>query len=167
MAGPTGARPENNKTKSQETHVTEQDILAIFHKNTNPCLHTLGGGIVGFDVATDTATMQWTATRAHCHSVDHNPRGGIVQGGIVTGWIDAAMAHACMGKSRFTVAVPSLEIKVSFLLAAHPGQYRSTGWISRWGKSIAFLEGELRDMDGELIARASSTAALRTIKPTG
>lgn len=147
--------------------MTEQDIIATFRNNINPCLRTLGGGIVAFDAATDTTTMEWQATEAHCHSVQGHPRGGIVQGGFVTGWIDAAMAHACIAKSRFTVAVPSLEIKVSFLLAAHPGAYRSTGWITRWGKSIAFLEGELRDMEGQLIARASSTAALRAIRPAG
>lgn len=147
------------------TSVTEQDIISTFHNNINPCLRTLGGGIVAFDPQTDTATMEWTATSDHCHSVEGNPRGGIVQGGIVTGWIDAAMAHACIAKSRFTVAVPSLEIKVSFLLAAHPGKYRSIGWITRWGKSIAFLEGELRDMDGQVVARASSTAALRPMRP--
>ena len=148
----------------QETPVTEQEILQTFRKNVNPCLRTLGGGIAGYNVETETTTMEWTATQDHCHSVVGHPRGGIVQGGIVTGWIDAAMAHACIAKSRFTVMVPSLEIKVSFLLAAHPGKYRSTGWITRWGRSIAFLEGELRDMDGELIARASSTAALRPLK---
>ncbi|MFC0283975.1 PaaI family thioesterase [Camelimonas abortus] len=144
--------------------MTEQEIIAAFRANANPCLQTLGGGIVAFDSRTDTATMEWTATTAHCHSVAGHPKGGVVQGGIVTGWIDAAMAHACIAKSRFTVAVPSLEIKVSFLLSAHPGKYRSMGWITRWGRSVAFLEGELRDMDGALIARASSTAALRPLR---
>lgn len=144
--------------------MTEQDIIATFRKNVNPCLRTLGGGIVSFNPETDTTVMEWTATQDHCHSVAGHPRGGVVQGGFVTGWIDAAMAHACIAKSRFTVVVPSLEIKVSFLLAAHPGVYRSTGWITRWGRSVAFLEGELRDMDGQLIARASSTAALRPMK---
>lgn len=160
FAGPQARLHDRDKG----THVTEQDIIATFRNNLNPCLQTLGGGIVSFDTETDTTVMEWTATRDHCHSVTGNPRGGVVQGGIVTGWIDAAMAHACIAKSRFTVAVPSLEIKVSFLLAAHPGVYRSTGWITRWGRSIAFLEGELRDMDGQLIARASSTAALRPLK---
>ena len=75
-----------------------------------------------------------------------------------------AMAHACVAKSVFTVGVPSLEIKVSFLSAASPGLYRSYGWVVKWGRSVAFLEGELRDEDGALIARASSTAALRHLK---
>lgn len=144
--------------------VTEQQIIETFRNNANPCLATLGGGIVAFDAEHDLCTMQWTATRDHCHSVQGHPKGGIVQGGFVTGWLDAAMAHACIAKSKFTVAVPSLEIKVSFLLAAHPGVYRSRGWITRWGRSIGFMEGELLDEDGQVIARASSTAALRPLK---
>ena len=143
----------------------EQELLAKFRLRPPPALKTLGGGtVVAFDAATDRLTMRWTATPDHCHSIDGHPKGGIVQGGFVTGWLDAAMAHACVAKSGFTVAVPSLEIKVSFLEAAHPGDYLSTGWITRWGKSIAFLEADLRDADARLIARASSTAALRVLQ---
>lgn len=139
-------------------------MLARFAATRTPVLETLGGRVVAFDKALERLTMQWHAQERHCHSVDGHPRGGIVQGGIITGWIDSAMAHCCVAKSLFSVAVPSLEIKVTFLTPAHPGIYRSYGSIVRWGRSIAFLEGELRDEDGALIARASSTAALRHFK---
>ncbi len=145
--------------------MTEQEILEGFRVNPNPCIATLGSGrIVSFDTATDVCVIEWTATQAHCHSVKGHPRGGIVQGGFVTGWLDAAMAHACVAKSRFTMGIPSLEIKVSFLLAAYPGIYRSKGWITRWGRSIAFLEGELTDSENRVIARASSTVAPRPLR---
>lgn len=146
--------------------MTEEEILAVFARTQPPVLETLGGRVVGYDRALERVTMQWTAERRHCHSIEGNPKGGIVQGGIVTGWIDSAMAHACVAKSAFTVGVPSLEIKVSFLAPAHPGVYRSYGWIARWGRSVAFLEGELRDEEGGLIARATSTAALKHLKKT-
>ena len=141
--------------------MTEDEILAVFARTKPPVLETLGGRVVAYDKALERVTMQWTAETRHCHSVEGHPMGGIVQGGIV---IDSAMAHACVAKSAFTVGVPSLEIKVSFLSAASPGLYRSYGWIVKWGRSIAFLEGELRDEAGHLIARASSTAALRHLK---
>ena len=147
-----------------DKRVTEEEILAVFSRTKPPVLDTLGGRVVAYDKALERVTMQWTAETRHCHSVEGHPKGGIVQGGIVTGWIDSAMAHACVAKSVFTVGVPSLEIKVSFLAAASPGIYRSYGWIAKWGRSVAFLEGELRDEDGHLIARASSTAALRHLK---
>ncbi|HMN72171.1 MAG TPA: PaaI family thioesterase [Rhodoblastus sp.] len=144
--------------------MTEDEILAVSARTNPPVLDTLGGRVVAYDKALERVTMQWTAETRHCHSVEGHPRGGIVQGGIVTGWIDSAMAHACVAKSAFTVGVPSLEIKVSFLSAASPGLYRSYGWIAKWGRSVAFLEGELRDEEGALIARATSTAALRHLK---
>ena len=109
-------------------------------------------------------TTQWLAETRHCQSVVGHPRGGIVQGGIVTGWLDASMASACIVRGEFGVAVPSLEIKVTFLLPAHPGLYRGEGWIVRWGRSVAFMEAELFDAEGEVIARASSTAAIRHLK---
>ena len=151
--------------KDWGNRVTEAEILAQFARARPPILDTFGGGVVAYDRALDDRiTMQWTAETRHCHSVEGHPRGGIVQGGVIAGWMDSAMAHACVAKSAFTVGVPSLELKVSFLSPAHPGIYRSYGWIIRWGRSVAFMEAELRDEEGALIARASSTAALRHLK---
>ena len=135
-------------------------IVAQFNANPAPALGTLGGGVIGFDNEAERITMQWSATQAHCHSIPGHPKGGVVQGGFVTGWLDSAMAHACIAKSRFTIEVPTLEIKVSFLRPAHPGLYRSFGWITRWGRRIAFTEAELRNDADEVVARASSTAAI-------
>jgi uncharacterized protein (TIGR00369 family) len=81
----------------------------------------------------------------------------------VTGWLDTAMACACIARSTFTLAVPSLEIKVSFLAPAHPGVYVARGWIQRWGRTVVFLEAELHDTAGKLIATASSTALLTPV----
>ena len=144
--------------------MTEEEIIARFHANDNPAITTLGAQIVAYDRPLGRVTLLCNASRAHCHSVQGHPKGGIVQGGFVTGWLDAAMAHACIARSEFAVAVPSLEIKVSFLLPAHPGVYHAYGWITRWGKRISFMEAELRDEHGTVIARSSSTAALAPLK---
>lgn len=144
--------------------MTEEEILARFRANKNPAIATLGLEAVSYDKPLGRMTLLCRATRDHCHSVEGHPKGGIVQGGFVTGWLDAAMAHACVARSEFAVAVPSLEIKVSFLLPAHPGLYHAYGWITRWGRRISFMEAELRDEQGTVIARASSTAALAHLK---
>lgn len=146
--------------------MTEEEIIAAFHATENPCLVTLGGKPIAYDTEKSRVTILCRPERQHCHSL-HHPGGGIVQGGFVTGWLDAAMAHACIAKSEFTVAVPSLEIKVSFLLPAHPGTYYAHGWVVRMGKRIAFMEGELLSEDGQVIARASSTAALAVAHDAG
>jgi uncharacterized protein (TIGR00369 family) len=126
-----------------------------------PAWALLGIGTIAYEEAASRVMLELHAEQRHCHSVAGHPRGGIVQGGVVTGWLDAAMATACLVSGEDPIAVASLEIKVSFLLAAHPGIYRSYGRVIRRGRSIGFMEAELRDAKDVLIATASSTAALR------
>ncbi|HEX2888216.1 PaaI family thioesterase [Vineibacter terrae] len=146
--------------------MTDEEILHRFNTYPQPASTTLGAEVLDIDTSAGKVTLRCTATREHCHSVDWNPKGGIVQGGFVTGWLDAAMATACIARAKFAVSVPSLEIKVSFLAPAHPGIYLAKGWIQRWGRTIAFLEGDLRDTTGKLIATASSTAMLAPLPAT-
>ncbi|MCB1645665.1 MAG: PaaI family thioesterase [Pseudomonadales bacterium] len=89
----------------------------------------------------------------HCHAV--------AQGGYVTAWIDMAMARAVFATSDEDIGCNTLELKVSFYLPALVGQrLLAEGWVVRKGRSIAFLEGELRDEQGVVLARATSTAKL-------
>ena len=104
------------------------------------------------------AVLHYRATRAMCHS------GGIVQGGFITGWIDAAMAHAVMAATGHEFSPLSLEIKVSFLQSAGPGLAVAEAWIERRGRSTAFLEGLIRNEAGDVLAKASSTVKLVPIK---
>ena len=55
--------------------------------------------------------------------------GGVVQGGFVTGWIDAAMARAAMCVTDFQQTPMSLEIKVSFFSPATPRILVAEAWI--------------------------------------
>ncbi|MBS0472328.1 MAG: PaaI family thioesterase [Proteobacteria bacterium] len=107
------------------------------------------------------AVLHYRARMDQCHS------GGIVQGGFVTGWIDAAMAHLVMAKTDYQFSPLSLEIKVSFLKSASPGLIVAEAWIERMGKSTAFLEGCIRNEAGEVLAKASSTVKLVAMKRAG
>lgn len=126
-----------------------------------PAWTLLGIGAIAYDQALNRVVIEWNAEQRHCHSVEGHAKGGIVQGGVVTGWLDVAMAAACLLSGEPGIAVASLEIKVSFLLPAHPGLHRAYGRVIRRGRSIGFMEAELRDASDVLIATASSTAALR------
>ena len=127
-----------------------------------PAWDLLNLRLMSYDQERTRVVMEWQAEERHCHSVTGHPKGGIVQGGIVTGWLDAAMASACLLDGGPLMSVASLEIKVAFLLPAHPGLYRSYGTVIRRGRSVAFMEAELRDSCDNLIARGSSTAAVRS-----
>src|ERR1700677_4408175 len=107
------------------------------------------------------AVLHCRATMAMCHS------GGIVQGGFVTGWIDAAMAHVVIAQTKHELRPLSLEIKISFLKAASPGLLVAEAWVEKLGRTTAFLEGRLLDEKGEVLAKGTSTAKLVPIKPRG
>jgi acyl-CoA thioesterase len=100
------------------------------------------------------ACLEYEAKVQQCHS------GGVVQGGFVTGWIDAAMAHAVIAKLGEGVVPMTLELKVSFLGPARPGAVFAEGWIIKSGRTTAFVEGSLKDAAGSLLATASSTLML-------
>lgn len=100
------------------------------------------------------AKLEYRATQAQSHS------GGVVQGGFVTGWIDAAMAHAVMGIPGLDAVPMSLEIKVSFFVPTRPGPVIAEARVVQRGRRTAFVEGTLKDSAGVLLAKASSTIAL-------
>ncbi|NBW77038.1 MAG: PaaI family thioesterase [Sphingomonadaceae bacterium] len=100
------------------------------------------------------AQLEYMAKPGMCHS------GGVVQGGFVTGWIDAAMAHAVIAVMGDDVTPMSLEIKVSFFAPVRPGLVVAEGWIERRGRKTAFLEGRLLDGEGNVLAKGTSTATL-------
>ncbi len=99
------------------------------------------------------AVIEYEAGQPMCHS------GGVVQGGFVCGWIDAAIAHAAM--SLMPEMTPmSLELKVSYFAPARPGRVIAEGWVERRGRATCFAEGRLLDPQGTVLAKASSTIRL-------
>ncbi|MFT5577466.1 MAG: hypothetical protein ACI9WS_000216 [Paraglaciecola psychrophila] len=91
-----------------------------------------------------------------------NPMGGI-QGGFLSAMLDEAMTTTGVVGANFQSVLPTLEFKVSFLRPGAPGQFTASGRWIRIGKSIAFLEAELFDAGGKLVARSSATASPRPI----
>ena len=100
------------------------------------------------------ARLEYRARADMCHS------GGVVQGGFVSGWIDAAMAHAAIAKNGPGVTPMTLELKVSFFAPVRPGLVIAEGWAVRNGRKTAFYEGHLLDEDGNVLAKASTTMML-------
>jgi acyl-CoA thioesterase len=98
--------------------------------------------------------LEYLAGPHMCHS------GGVVQGGFISGWLDAAMAHAAIAAAGHGIVPMSLELKVSFFAPTRPGLVFAEGWVERMGRSTCFLEAQLTDAAGEVLAKASSTARL-------
>jgi acyl-CoA thioesterase len=136
--------------------MTIADFIKQLNANAPPALQTLGGEVLDFDRENKAAVVRFTAGAALC-----NPDGGI-QGGYICGMLDAAMANAVFCLLGELAIVATLEIKVSYLEVTRQGELFARGTIIRSGKTVTFLEAELRDAGGKLLATASSTA--RVIK---
>jgi uncharacterized protein (TIGR00369 family) len=54
----------------------------------------------------------------------------------------------------------TLNMNVTFVAPARTGRFFGEGQVVQLGKTIAFLEGRLRDSDGTLVATATSSARL-------
>ncbi len=118
-------------------------------------LEVMGDGeCVEMDAERGFAAVEFTCRPEFCHS------GGVAQGGYVSGWIDSAMAHAVIARHGVSHWIASLELKVSFFRPAGPGRVRAEGWIERAGRQTLFTEGRLLDLEGQVLAKASSTIRL-------
>jgi acyl-CoA thioesterase len=83
-------------------------------------------------------------------------RGGIVHGGVVLYTMDSACGMAVMTVNPGTDQL-SLELNVSFLAPLRKGPFIAKGVVIRRGGSTAVAEGEIRDADGRLCAKALGT----------
>lgn len=134
--------------------MTDDEFIAVMNRHAPPALKKLRGEAIGFDPDSRTIEMQFHVDDSFCHS------GDIVQGGYIAGMLDATMAHAVIAHLKEYVIVATLEIKVSYLEIARPGELTAHGHIVKLGKSIGFLEADLMDANGGLLATATSTARI-------
>jgi uncharacterized protein (TIGR00369 family) len=135
--------------------LTDQAILDRFlhSKNAPPSSRTLGFRMVAVSQAAMTVEAAFDAKA----ELLANPMGQI-QGGYVTAMLDEVMSVACMVASKMTCVAPTLEMKTSFLRPAMPGELKAIGRVVKWGRTVAFTEGEIYDAAGRLLAKATGTA---------
>ena len=135
--------------------LTDEEILARFlrTKNQPTGSQTLGFRMVGVSQANKSVEVAFDA-RA---DLLLNPMKQI-QGGYLCAMLDECMSVACMVASGMTCVAPTLEMKTSFLRPAMPGLLLAVGRVIKWGRTVAFTEGELYDAEGRLVAKATGTA---------
>lgn len=93
----------------------------------------------------------------------HNP-GGQLQGGIIAAMLDDTMAVGGLFKLGGDRYLPTLEMKTSYTKPAVSETVYAEGWLVHAGRTIAFLEGRLLDADGDVCARSSATALIRSLR---
>jgi uncharacterized protein (TIGR00369 family) len=140
--------------------ITRDDLLKIM---ANPAFipaatKHLGFELIDADPETGRIEAWFTAIPEFL-----NPNGS-VQGGIVSAFLDEAMSFSVFVKTGLKAAVPTLEMKTSFLRPLMTGRARCIGQTLRLGTTVGFTEGQLFNEDGVLCATASATAAIRALE---
>jgi len=135
--------------------LTDEAILQRFlrTKNQPTGSQTLGFKMVSVNQATKSVEVEFDAKA----ELLLNPMKQI-QGGYLCAMLDEAMSVACMVASGMTAVAPTLEMQTSLFRPGQPGKIRGVGKVVKWGRQIAFTEGELYDPEGRLLAKATGTA---------
>ena len=140
---------------SLPTHTMDDDLDARI-RSGKALSESMGNfHVTQWDPQAKVLKAAFTVRREYCHT-----NGTIAQGGFITAWLDAAMAHAVIHDTGHVQTVFSLEIKVSFYEKVGPGEGRVEARVIRRGKRIAFLEASLYSPAGLLAAEATSTGIL-------
>ncbi len=134
--------------------LTDEAILARFtaSKRQPPGSQLLGFRMVRVSQAEREVEVAFEASEQLTNPMKQ------IQGGYLCAMLDECMSVACMVASGMTSVAPTIEMKTSFYRPALPGPIRGIGRVSRWGKTIAFTEGELYDAEGRVLAKATGTA---------
>ena len=152
---------EHGVTMSEKEARSDEDILAIFQnaKRRPKCSDALSMRVES--VCQDEGQVEFSFVARDEWS---NPMGN-VQGGFLAAMLDDTMSVTGVAMSNFSKVMPTLEFKVSFLRPAPIGVFRSVGQVKRLGKSIGFIEADLFDDQGNLVAKSSGTVTPRPIPP--
>ena len=128
--------------------------LRLLQADSAPCTDTLGAQVISFSSKPPQIEMEFEAIYDFTHS-----NGQVVQGGFVTGMLDAPMAHLLMGLFDYEVIPMTLDLNVSFLAPTRLGKLVGKAEVLQLGKSTAFMTSKLFQED-QLVATATSTVRL-------
>ena len=119
--------------------------------------------ILGFeDAYLNEESEEWVVEFMPTKDLTHS-NGTIVQGGFVSGMLDATMSQYLIFLSQGKQAPLTLDLDVKFLKSCSPDQkVIATSKIVKKGNSIAFASGKLLQND-DVIAVATSTSKLVNI----
>jgi uncharacterized protein (TIGR00369 family) len=119
-----------------------------------PAAVTLGFKLREIDPERGTISVQFEAKQEFLNPL------GVVQGGFVAAMLDDTLGPALVCTLPPGQFAPTIELKVNFIRPAPLGTLIGEGRVVARGSTIAFLAGELRTQQGELVATASATARI-------
>jgi uncharacterized protein (TIGR00369 family) len=134
------------------------NIQAIL-KRPAPAAVILGQELLEVDTATGTVSVAYTVSDALAN------RFGALHGGMTAAMMDDVISLAAGLSVEWGQITPTLEMKVSYIRQGKLGaRLVAVARTVRRGSTVAFIEAELSDEAGALIATASSTIAITPLK---
>ncbi len=128
----------------------------IYEGQRSPSAVLMGSEFVAFD-----AERRELTTRFNPPPSFASPRGA-VQGGLIAGFLDEVMGGALLavteGSEHGQKLPLNLDMTMTFVAMVPLAPIIAKGRVVKHGRRVAFLEGELFDEEGRLLARATSTA---------
>ena len=95
----------------------------------------------------------------------HNPM-GTLHGGVYCDLADAAMGYAYAATLADGETFTTVELKINFFRAVRKGKLTAEARVVRAGANLGYVECDVKDGEGKLVARASSTCMkLRQDRP--
>jgi uncharacterized protein (TIGR00369 family) len=116
--------------------------------------HTMGYRRLSWEPGA--TSIAWDATPDYCFPTAGGP---IVQGGLVTALLDAAMGGSCWTVLDREQAFLTADLRVEFLRSARVGTLSAHGWVVRRTRRVVFCAAELHvgETKGELLASSRCT----------
>jgi uncharacterized protein (TIGR00369 family) len=106
------------------------------------------------DLRPGSTTVEWDAEEAYGFPTAAGP---IVQGGMITALLDAAMGGACWTVLDADQAFLTADLRVEFLRSCRPGTLRAVGEVVRRTRRVVFCSAQLYDSDGVVLAASRCT----------
>ena len=95
----------------------------------------------------------------------HNPM-GTLHGGIYCDLADAAMGYAYAATLGEGESFTTVELKINFFRSVRKGKLTAEASVVRAGSNLGYVECDVKDGEGKLVARAASTCMkLREARP--
>ena len=129
------SRDETNKPSAEQPLAPVAKLVGIRPKSVQP----------------GRALLEMDADERH-----HNPM-GTLHGGIYCDLADLAMGWAFASSLKEGESFTTLELKINFLKAVRKATLTAEARVVSGGRTIGFVECDVRDESGRLVARASST----------
>lgn len=119
-----------------------------------PVAKLLGWELLEIDRKARLIAIQFDATENFLNPSGH------VQGGILCAMLDDTLGPALFAATDFKQQGRTIDLHTHFVRPARPGKIIGRGKVTRMGRTIAFMEGQLVDAEDRLLARATASAML-------